>query len=122
MMSYSRSNTGIKFNSSMGSIARLSALRKSFLSPVSEAVSAASAKSASVSYLTPTEQAYLRSSAIRAPTSSSSSSGSVSASLSTSLSSNNSKSRYNLLIIFFLQNLVYVYIYKRVSKTVFNGS
>ncbi len=90
-MSYSRSNTGIKFNSSMGSIARLSTLRKSFLSPVSEAVSAASAKSASISYLTPTEAAYLRTTSIRAPSSSSSSSGSsVSASLSTSLSSTKS--------------------------------
>ena len=93
-MSYSRSNTGIKFNSSTGSIARLSTLRKSFLSPVSEAVSAASAKSASISYLTPTEAAYLRTTSIRAPSSSSSSSsnGSVSASLSTSLSSTKSSS------------------------------
>ena len=96
MNSYTRPVTvgGSKYSNSAGSIARLSALRKSFLSPVSEAVSAASG---SLSYLTPAEAAYLRTKSVKqAQSSSMSSSGSGSAgsgSMSTSMSlSSSSKS------------------------------
>ena len=80
-------NNNNKLNNN--SIARLSALRKSFLSPVSEA--------SAISYLTPAEAAYLRQTSIKSQRQRSTgtsfsmgSTGSGSESLSTSLMSNKS--------------------------------
>jgi len=91
-LAINNNNNNNKLNNN--SIARLSALRKSFLSPVSEA--------SAISYLTPAEAAYLRQTSIKSQRQRSTgtslsmgSTGSGSESLSTSLMSNKSSSNSN---------------------------